>query len=45
MGASHSVEEDVPAPEVEDPEPDEPDDSVYEEPEEPDDIHWLWPFI
>ena len=44
MGASHSVEPDVPVPEVEAPEPDsepEPEEAY----EEVDDIHWLWPFI
>jgi hypothetical protein len=44
MGASHSVEPDVPVLDTEAPEPDvEPDDSEYDP--DPDDIQWLWPFI
>ncbi len=44
MGASHSVEPDVPVLDTEAPEPDvEPDDSDYDP--DPDDIQWLWPFI
>jgi hypothetical protein len=45
MGASHSVEPDVPVLDAEDPEPEvdtEPEEEVVEE---MDDIHWLWPFI
>ena len=47
MGASHSVEQDAPLREIEDPEPDvlEPEYEEEDTYEEEDDTRWLWPFI
>ena len=45
MGASHSVEPDVPVPDIEDSEPEIEEESEEESLEEEDSLKWLWPFI